>query len=135
MVMKYYGHRNEVALTYDHGIHKAQKTNLKQMNKDCNYLLSNGITTPDELEELIQKKKDAVSKKGYYSQKKGCLGFVLDDPDKFIFPSYIGSPERNNIAASETKIQSALYDSCISELYGSRCLFTALINLAQVIFV
>jgi len=63
MVMKYYDHRNEVALTYDHGIHTAQKTNLKQMNKDCNYLLSNGITTPDELEELIQKKKDAVSKK------------------------------------------------------------------------
>lgn len=63
MVMKYYDHRNQVALTYDHGIHTAQKTNLKQMNKDCNYLLSNGITTPDELEELIQKKKDAVSKK------------------------------------------------------------------------
>ena len=54
---------NEVALTYDHGIHTAQKTNLKQMNKDCNYLLSNGITIPDELEELIQKKIDAVSKK------------------------------------------------------------------------
>lgn len=63
MVMKYYDHRNEVALTYDHGIHTAQKTNLKQMNKDCNYLMSNGITTSDELEELIKKKKDAVSKK------------------------------------------------------------------------
>ena len=63
MVMKYYDHRNEVALTYDHGIHTAQKTNLKQMNKDCNYLMSNGITTPDELEELIKKKKDAVSQK------------------------------------------------------------------------
>ncbi|MBO4374257.1 MAG: MobA/MobL family protein [Lachnospiraceae bacterium] len=63
MVMKYYDHRNEVALTYDHGIHTAQKTNLKQMNKDCNYLMSNGITTSDELEELIKKKKDAVSQK------------------------------------------------------------------------
>lgn len=63
MVMKYYDHRNEVALTYDHGIHQVQKTNLKQMNKDCNYIMSNGITTPDELEDLIQKKKDAVSEK------------------------------------------------------------------------
>ena len=72
MVMKYYDHRNEVALAFDHGIHAAQKTNLKQMNKDCNYLMSNSITTPDELEEVIQKKKDALSEKeGVIKEKRG----------------------------------------------------------------
>lgn len=71
MVMKYYDHRDKVALTYDHGTKKAKEKNFKSLNKDCNYLMENKISTPEELEELIQKKKDAVSEKeGVIKEKR-----------------------------------------------------------------
>lgn len=60
MVMRYHSHRDEVANTYDHGVQNAKKTNMKQMNKACNYLMENNITTPEELEALLAKKEEAL---------------------------------------------------------------------------
>ena len=63
MVMRYHTHRDEVANTYDHGVQNAKKTNMKQMNKACNYLMENNITTPEELEALLAKKEKSLAGK------------------------------------------------------------------------
>lgn len=63
MVMRYHSHRDEVANTYDHGVQNAKKTNMKQMNKACNYLMVNKITTPEELEALLEKKEKSLAGK------------------------------------------------------------------------
>ena len=63
MVMRYHSHRDEVANTYDHGVQNAKKTNMKQMNKACNYLMENNITTPEELEALLEKKEKSLAGK------------------------------------------------------------------------
>lgn len=63
MVMRYHSHRDEVANTYDHGVQNAKKTNMKQMNKACNYLMENNITTPEELEALLAKKEESLTGK------------------------------------------------------------------------
>ena len=63
MVMRYHTHRNEVANTYSHGVQNAKKTNMKQMNKACNYLMENNITTPEELEALLAKKEKSLAGK------------------------------------------------------------------------
>lgn len=63
MVMRYHSHRDEVANTYDHGVQNAKKTNMKQMNKACNYLMANKITTPEELEVLLEKKEKSLAGK------------------------------------------------------------------------
>ena len=63
MVMRYHSHRDEVANTYDHGVQNAKKTNMKQMNKACNYLMKNNITTPEELEALLEKKEKSLAGK------------------------------------------------------------------------
>ena len=63
MVMRYHSHRDEVANTYTHGVQSAKKTNMKQMNKACNYLMENNITTPEELEALLAKKEESLTGK------------------------------------------------------------------------
>ena len=63
MVMRYHSHRDEVANTYDHGVQNAKKTSMKQMNKACNYLMANKITTPEELEALLEKKEKSLAGK------------------------------------------------------------------------
>ena len=63
MVMRYHTHRDEVANTYTHGVQNAKKTNMKQMNKACNYLMANKITTPEELEALLEKKEKSLAGK------------------------------------------------------------------------
>lgn len=63
MVMRYHSHSDEVANTYDHGVQNAKKTNMKQMNKACNYLMTNKITTPEELEALLEKKEKSLAGK------------------------------------------------------------------------
>lgn len=63
MVTRYHSHRDEVANTYDHGVQNAKKTNMKQMNKACNYLMANKITTPEELEALLEKKEKSLAGK------------------------------------------------------------------------
>lgn len=63
MVMRYHSHRDEVANTYTHGVQNAKKTNMKQMNKACNYLMENNITTPEELETLLATKEKSLAGK------------------------------------------------------------------------
>lgn len=63
MVMRYHSHMDEVANTYDHGVQNTKKTNMKQMNKACNYLMVNKITTPEELEALLEKKEKSLAGK------------------------------------------------------------------------
>ncbi|MBQ8946467.1 MAG: MobA/MobL family protein [Lachnospiraceae bacterium] len=63
MVMRYHTHRNEVANTYSHGVQNARKTNMKQINKACNYLMENNITTPEKLEVLLAKKEKSLAGK------------------------------------------------------------------------
>ncbi|MCR5127336.1 MAG: DUF3987 domain-containing protein [Lachnospiraceae bacterium] len=63
MVMRYHSHRDEVVNTYTHGVQNARKTNMKQMNKACNYLMENSITTPEELEVLLAKKEKSLAGK------------------------------------------------------------------------
>lgn len=63
MVMRYHSHRDEVANTYDHDVQNSKKTNTKQMNKACNYLMANKITTPEELEALLEKKEKSLAGK------------------------------------------------------------------------
>jgi len=63
MVMRYHTHRDEVANTYTHGVQRAEKTNMKQMNIACNYLMENNITTPEELEALLAGKEESLAGK------------------------------------------------------------------------
>ena len=69
MVMRYHSHRDEVANTYDQGVHNAKKTNMKQMNKACNYLMANKIITPEELEALLEKKEKSLAGKQNHIMK------------------------------------------------------------------